>query len=391
MNKLFSAFCFAVFFASCGHQQITDVDKFTISGNIKGSKGDTLFLKLKTDAGYEFTDSTLTDPAGNFTLSAGSSAIGFYILSLNAGSDVVTMIIDTCENITFNSDKNNFAIDYSVKGSPQSEQLALITKQAAKTSASVDSLSKLFKSNFSNPNLAGVKVVLDSIYTVVVNRQRKFLLDFIKQNPASLAVMPALSQYLAPGIPVFDPKKELYIYQDAYASLSKAWPDNIHVIKFGEFVNRFEKSNTDADLAMLHKPKAGEKAIDFKLKPCAGDSVRLSSFKGKYVLLDFWAPWSEVSRQYNDNLVKCYWKYYDKNFTVVQVAVENNYNRWKQAVRDQKLTWTNLSDLRMWNSETVVAYGVRRLPSNFLINPDGVISYVDISVPKLDSLLNTLL
>ncbi len=99
----------------------------------------------------------------------------------------------------------------------------------------------------------------------------------------------------------------------------------------------------------------------------------LSSFRGKYVLIDFWASWCKPCRQENPKLVKTFQEYKDKNFTIVSVSLDNNKAAWLKAIRKDQLTWTHTSDLKFWKNEVALQYGVKTVPQNYLIDPTGKI------------------
>ena len=117
----------------------------------------------------------------------------------------------------------------------------------------------------------------------------------------------------------------------------------------------------------------GTIAPDFTQKDVSGKDVKLSSFKGKYVLLDFWASWCGPCRQENPNVVNAFNNYKDKNFTVLGVSLDRARDPWLKAIQDDKLNWTQLSDLKFWNNEVAVQYKIQSIPQNYLIDPDGKI------------------
>lgn len=128
-----------------------------------------------------------------------------------------------------------------------------------------------------------------------------------------------------------------------------------------------------ADMLVLKRGGNGEKMLNFTQNDMNGKPVSFSSFKGKYVLVDFWASWCGPCRAENPNVLKAYQKYVDKGFTVIGVSLDDSAEKWKKAVEDDKMPWTQLSDLKGWKNEVSTYYGIQGIPSNYLVNPDGVI------------------
>lgn len=132
-------------------------------------------------------------------------------------------------------------------------------------------------------------------------------------------------------------------------------------------------SQVDSIIARLQHLQPGASAPDFTLPDTEGNPVRLADFRGRYVLVDFWASWCPDCRRENPNIVAAYDRFKEKGFTVLGVSLDRNREAWLKAIEKDGLAWTHVSDLQAWNSPIARLYAIRWIPTGFLLDPEGKI------------------
>ena len=138
-------------------------------------------------------------------------------------------------------------------------------------------------------------------------------------------------------------------------------------------------------------PNITDSRLDFKITKLNGDSLQLSSFDGKVLLLDFWASWCGPCRFANKHLVKLYGKYKDKGLEILSVSLDEKASDWKKAVAKDKLTWVQAIDAGGWDAHSAMKWQVDALPSTFLINKDGDVVAINLEKDELEKKVKELL
>ncbi|HJT73894.1 MAG TPA: TlpA disulfide reductase family protein [Chitinophaga sp.] len=199
-------------------------------------------------------------------------------------------------------------------------------------------------------------------------------MKYVKANPAKYMALMAFNSTLPPEFNAVEAEKNF-----------NQLDSNIRKTELGEEVL--------AKILKVKKTQEGAPAPDFTQNDVNGKPVKLSDFRGKYVLLDFWASWCGPCRRENPNVVKAYNAYKDKGFTVLGVSLDKPADRekWLGAIEKDGLTWTQVSDLKAWENEAAKLYDVNAIPMNFLIDPQGRIIAKYLRGEELDSKLKMLL
>jgi peroxiredoxin len=131
----------------------------------------------------------------------------------------------------------------------------------------------------------------------------------------------------------------------------------------------------------------GQVAPGFQLPDQTGKEFKLSDFKGKYILLDFWASWCAPCREENPNIVKQFERFKNKNFTVLGISLDDDRAAWLKAIKDDQLNWPHLSELKRWDGKVTLQYKVEGIPASFILDPEGKIIAKNLRGVELEQFL----
>ena len=135
------------------------------------------------------------------------------------------------------------------------------------------------------------------------------------------------------------------------------------------------------------QPRQGMQAVEIALPTATGDTIRLSSLKGKIVLLDFWASWCGPCRGTNKNLVKLYPKFKSKGFEIFAVSLDDDKDKWKKAIKQDKISWLQVNDAGGWDAKTAIEWNINAIPTSYLIDKEGRLIAMDLTEKELEKAL----
>jgi peroxiredoxin len=363
----------ALFFTACNNKS----GSFTVTGNIKNAPSDTVYLEKLS---YESANSKVIDSArigkdGNYTLSGADTQQNLYVIGFKNNPAVI--LINDGNKIKIDFDLNGFHYP-DITGSDATSQLYAFVKNFwQKDSVLSSSYYQLDTMDRTKHDSVYIKQ-LQQQYTKQLNDLDEVIVNFIKKSNNPAAVCFALDK--AKGAVAPDELNALV--QDA----SKRFPQHSGIAIFKTALAQAMQSQTNnAAASLINKPAPNLTMADAK-----GKNISISDFKGKYLLVDFWASWCGPCRQENPNIVAVYNKFKNKNFTILGVSLDNDKEAWLKAVKDDHLIWPQISDLQQPSGATNI-YGFDAIPFNVLIDPQGKIIAEGLRGEMLDQKLNEVL
>jgi len=365
-----------LFFMLTGCKDKNQEIRYSISGTIKNAANKPLLLQEIPYGGKPVItlDSITLDANGKYTFEFIAKQEGIYRLS--SGEELDISFINDEAQIQINADATNFA-SYTVKGSPNSAALI----QYMKSYRSKDS--SLFATLYALDNLQQSNGKDSSIFYLQQQKEIKIkaLNDHI-ENTINSSNSPALI-YFALGMALRSMEiNKVLAMAKAVAEKTKAAP----LAEFVTILNGQVQAASPASAITV-----GAMAPEIALQDPTGKIITLSSLKGKYVLVDFWASWCGPCRRENPNVVAAYEQFKLKNFTILGVSLDDNKADWLAAIQQDKLNWLQISDLKKWESTVVNSYQIQGIPFNVLLDPTGKIIATDLRGSALQNTLKQLL
>ena len=368
-----------------------DKNKYRISGQIENANNTILYLERIGLDENTVVDSVQLNDKGKFTFKGNRlNEPTFFKLRID-NNKFISLLLDSCTHIEVLANMSNMDDDYTVKNSFESNQIKVLNRKLRATRKILDSLTAEFQQLSTDDQVK--KFEIQNKYLSAIDNNKKFIGSFVMDNPRSFVSYYALFQKLDDNSYIMNimDKNDQGYFKTLATSLNIIYPESERVKQFYNYVysvimaqRRQEKSEELLKNAKQGIPEIAEKNPE-------GDTISLSSLRGKLTLLSFWASWDDKSRQENKNLKGIYKKFKNKGFEIYQVSLDQNKILWELAIKEDGLDWINVSDLKMPDSYPAKIYNIRQLPANYLISPEGEIIGKDLFGYRLEEKLEELL
>lgn len=320
--------------------------------------------------------------SGSFHLAFTGKKEGIYELVFGDNLLAIPIINDASE-IKIDADLSRRDDFYEVNGSEATKNLQNLLSnfgkknyEVGKNFADIDSLKKI-----NAPD--SLIIAATAIKNNTILDLNNYLKNFLQTNKNATIVSLALGW-----------ASRSFSQQDFEAALNesvKKYPTNEDLLKMKKDYEMQKAQALQAQQQSSSSSWVGQQAPELSLPDASGKIVLLSSFKGKYLLIDFWASWCGPCRAENPNVVRAYSEFKDKNFAILGVSLDKDKDAWQQAVKEDKLAWSQVSDLKYWNSKAVEIYKFEGIPFNVLVDPQGKIIGQELRGPELENKLKELL
>jgi hypothetical protein len=354
-----------IIITGCSHQP-----KAIVNIRMVNAKKTMAYLVELDNTQDQIIDSAKFNRNGKINLSVVGDVPGYYQIRFE-NDQSLTLVLSPNEKVKLSADYNNIYKTKQIEGSDNSIKVNLLNDSLRNTLSRLDIIRREYAKLAETDHDSSKFKRLSDKYLDILAMHKKFSIRFILNDLKSLANIAVLFQEYSPGYYVFSEGRDIQFYKLVSDSLSKYYP-NVKYVKIlsDNYKAMFEDYQKQRIMKMI---KPGDNILpDIILPDKSGSITKLSSLRGKIVLLSFWSIKDDNCVVFNRGMIPIYKKYRRNNFEIYQVSIDHSREEWLQAIKYDEIPWISVSDTTFPNSNIQWAYNLSSIPLNYLISKDQV-------------------